>query len=160
MRARLLLLAPLFLACSPDEVLPIEAADLDQHTFSGEFTDSLSCSPGVVDFEVAQGADGLWTGTYRFESTGEQTAGDAALYEIEGEIGDDGLLHMAQVGILEADAREGWSWCTGEMSLALVGDAADPLLMGDWYARDCGCAGNLSFLGDLAAEPQAPHLTW
>lgn len=166
MRVRLLALAPVFFSCAPGDVLPMEAADLETFTFSGEFQDSESCSPGLVDFELAESADGQWTGTYRFESVGSTTSGDVALYEVEGEIGDDGLLHMEQVDIMDADERDGWDWCRGEMSLALVADGPEPMLLGDWYAKDCSCAGSLTFFGEEEPEAveapvfQEPHLTW
>ena len=137
----------LCVGCSPLGVVPLDSATLETHSFSGEFTDGLQCADAVVDLTLTQGADGGLVGMYRVESSNPYVGGAAALYEVEGEVDLDGLLHLEQIGILEADENPGMQWCSGEMSLALVDDIAEPVLVGDWFAGDCGCGGRLAVQG-------------
>jgi hypothetical protein len=133
-------------ACAPVDIVPLVEEDLEESSFTGVFDDSDSCAPGDVDFTLNQADDDVFVGMYRFESRHPTTWGDVGLYEVEGEIGEDGLLYLAQVDIVASDETEGWNWCMGEAVLGLGEDPDGPILAGEWMAGDCSCAGALTLI--------------
>lgn len=130
-------------ACAPVDIVPLVEEDLEESSFTGVFDDGDTCAPGDVDFTLNQVDHDFWTGLYRFESRHPTTWGDVGLYEVEGEIGDDGLLYMSQVDIIMSDEVEGFNWCMGDMVLGMSDSEGGPLLAGEWIAGDCFCSGAL-----------------
>lgn len=108
-------------------------------TWTGAFQGE-SAHPGNIHLLLDETGD-TWKGTMYFESHDPSGELPRATYRIEGEV-EDGVIHVVQKEILEADPVAGSSWCVGTYTLNL--HASSAALSGSYAAHGGGCTGATS----------------